>query len=120
MVLFLTGLFSGIISGMGIGGGAVLIPAIAIFTSLTQQEAQGINLIVFIPSSIFALAIHVKNKNIAAGKVFPLILWGILGAIAGAIAAIFIPPALLRKIFSVFLFLAGFYELFGKKIKSKQ
>lgn len=117
MEMFFIGFFSGIISGMGVGGGTILIPALAIFTSLSQQEAQGINLIVFIPASIFALLIHFKNKNIELKKATPLMIWGILGAIGGSVIAIFISPIHLRKIFSVFLFVIGIYELFGNRKK---
>ena len=51
------GFISGIISGMGIGGGVILIPLLAIFTSLGQHEAQGINLLYFLPSAACALFI---------------------------------------------------------------
>ena len=39
------GFFSGIISGMGIGGGTILIPALLFLTEVNQQQAQGVNLI---------------------------------------------------------------------------
>ena len=43
----LAGLFSGIIGAMGLGGGAVLIIYLSVFTDMPQLEAQGINLIFF-------------------------------------------------------------------------
>jgi len=49
MVLFLIGLASGIISGMGIGGGAILIPALVFFV---------------IPTAVIALIVHIKNKRV--------------------------------------------------------
>ena len=51
----LAGLFSGIIGAMGLGGGAVLIIYLSVFTDMPQLEAQGINLIFFIPIAIAAL-----------------------------------------------------------------
>ena len=36
------GFFSGIISGMGIGGGTILIPALLFLTEVNQQQAQGV------------------------------------------------------------------------------
>ena len=42
------GFFSGIISGMGIGGGALLIPAVVFFCKMSQQQGQFINLLYFI------------------------------------------------------------------------
>ena len=41
MINVLTGFLSGIISGMGIGGGAILIPALVFFEGVGQQMAQG-------------------------------------------------------------------------------
>ena len=48
------GFLSGIISGLGIGGGVILIPLLAIFTSLSQHQAQGINLAYFLPTAVAA------------------------------------------------------------------
>ena len=58
------GAVSGIIAGMGMGGGTVLIPLLTMLTSLSQHKAQGVNLISFIPMAIVVLIIHVKNKLI--------------------------------------------------------
>ena len=43
MKFFFTGLVSGIISGMGIGGGTILIPAITFLSDITQKQAQSKN-----------------------------------------------------------------------------
>ena len=59
----LIGFLSGIISGMGIGGGTILIPALLFLTDITQQQAQGINLIYFIPTALTALMTHQKQTG---------------------------------------------------------
>ena len=41
----LAGLLSGIIGGMGLGGGAVLIIYLTVFMDIKQLSAQGINLL---------------------------------------------------------------------------
>ena len=56
--LILAGLVSGIISGMGIGGGIILIPILTIFLGFDQKVAQGITLLYFIPTAIFSLIIN--------------------------------------------------------------
>lgn len=48
MKLFLIGLFSGIVGGMGIGGGTILIPALTIFIGTEQHIAQSVNLFFFL------------------------------------------------------------------------
>ncbi|SHJ30125.1 hypothetical protein SAMN02745975_01738 [Geosporobacter subterraneus DSM 17957] len=115
MVFILIGLFSGIIGAMGIGGGTILIPALILFTTLDQQQAQSINLISFLPVAIVALFTHFKNKNIEIKLCLPLSLLGILGAIGGSFLAVNLPSELLRRLFGIFLFFMGLYEFFWKE-----
>lgn len=115
MKLFLIGLLSGVISGMGIGGGTILIPALIIFSNLNQHQAQGINLVVFIPIAIVALLTHFREKNIDLKTATPIIFTGLVGAFVGSTIAMKITPSILRKIFAAFLFFMGSYEIFGKK-----
>ena len=58
----LAGLFSGVIGGMGMGGGTILIPALTLFGNVSQHTAQAVNLVSFIPMAVVALAFHIKNK----------------------------------------------------------
>lgn len=109
------GLLSGIVSGLGIGGGTILIPALILLYDLEQQTAQNINLIYFIPTALIALVSHMKQGNVEKKLVRPLVLYGIAGAIAGAFLAVRMESALLRKIFGGFLFAMGIYEFFKKK-----
>jgi hypothetical protein len=43
------------------GGGTLTIPLLTIFLSYEQLQAQGVNLIAFLPMSLVALWIHIKN-----------------------------------------------------------
>ncbi|WP_304508444.1 sulfite exporter TauE/SafE family protein [Anaerotignum sp.] len=109
------GFFSGIISGMGIGGGTILIPALILILGSEQHQAQGINLIYFIPTAVVALITHTKNKNVLWKTAKPLALFGLAGAAAGSFLAVSLDADLLRKIFGGFLFLMGLSEVFKKK-----
>ena len=115
MWVALVGFCSGIISGMGIGGGTILIPALLFFTDITQQQAQGVNLIYFIPTAITALVTHQKKGNLDWKTAKPLAVMGLAGAAAGAFLAVSLESELLRKIFGGFLFLMGLSEIFKKK-----
>lgn len=117
MILFLIGLASGIISGMGIGGGAILIPALVIFAQPEQHIAQSVNLLFFIPTAIIALIVHIKNKNIDFKMALPIILAGLVGAFFGSRFAISLPGAQLKKFFGIFLLAMGIYELIRKEKK---
>lgn len=114
MLLFFLGLFTGIISGMGIGGGTLLIPGLIILTSLNQKQAQGINLFIYIPTAIIALITHFYNKNLELRPVLPIIIAGIVGSIVGSRLAVNFDPKILRIIFAVFLLIMGIYEFLKK------
>ena len=116
----ISGFFSGIISGMGIGGGTILIPALSIFLNISQKEAQGVNLLYFIPTAAVALYVHIKNKNIVYKTSFIIAVFGILGAVLGAIIANKMDTNLLRKFFAAFLFAMGIYEIVKKGKKNKK
>ena len=117
MWVALVGFCSGIISGMGIGGGTILIPALLFLTDIDQQQAQGVNLIYFIPTAITALITHQKKGNLDWKTAKPIALLGLAGAAAGAFRAVSLESDVLRKIFGGFLFLMGLSEIFKKKKK---
>lgn len=114
VILFLTGLISGIISGMGIGGGTILIPVLGIFLGYGQKAAQNINLIYFIPTAVTALITHIKNDRVEKKIVFKVASFGVLGAVCGASLAGMLNGELLRRLFGFFLIIMGLSEIFKK------
>lgn len=119
MLVYLIGFLSGIVSGMGIGGGAILIPAYIMFFNIDQHVIQGINLLYFIPTAIVALIIHIKNKYINFKVSFGIIVFGVIGSIIGGYLSISLPSSILRKLFGIFLFFMGIYEIIKKPTKIK-
>lgn len=114
IILFIIGFFSGIIAGLGIGGGAILIPALTLFLDMDQKTAQSINLIYFIPTALIASITHFKNKNIKKDSLIKLILFGFSGVFLGFFIINNISNDSLRKIFGVFLLIMGLMEIFRK------
>ncbi len=114
----LAGLFSGIIGGMGMGGGAVLIIYLSLFTDTPQLKSQGINLLFFIPIGLTALIIYAFKKQIKWKTVLPLSLYGIIGTFLGIMSTKYISNDWLSKIFGVFLILMALKEFFTKKTKT--
>jgi len=107
----LAGFASGVVSGMGIGGGAILIPALTIFLGMEQQAAQKINLMYFLPTAAIALRTHSKNGNIEKKGLLRLTLYGLAGAGVGAFIAVQIDGGYLRKGFAIFLLCMATYEI---------
>lgn len=124
LYLVLAGLISGVVGGMGMGGGTLLIPILTIFLNFEQKSAQAINLMVFIPMSLVALFIHIKNKLVDFKVGVPIILSGIVFSVFGSYLASVISNEILQKIFAIFLLIVGINQgvqtiLSIKKSKNK-
>ena len=111
----LAGLFSGIIGAMGLGGGAVLIIYLSIFTDTPQLKAQGINLLFFIPTAVAAVTVYGIKKQIKWKIVLKVALWGLLGAVVGIYFADLLGGKLTSKLFGGLLVVMGVIEIFSKK-----
>jgi len=119
------GLVSGIISGTGMGGGTILIFLLTFMCGIEQHIAQAVNLIFFIPTSIVAIIVNIKNKNIDLKLATIITIFGILGAIIGANISIHTDVNKLRKSFGVFLAIIAIHEIYtiikmNKKQKNRK
>ncbi len=113
----LAGLMSGIIGGMGMGGGAVLIIYLTVFKDVEQLKAQGINLLFFIPIATVAVIIYTFKKQIKWKVTIPIAIGGVLGATGGFFLTDIIGGNFTAKLFGGFLILLGVKELFVKSKK---
>ena len=112
IVSFIAGSLCGILSGLGIGGGSLLIIYLQNFASFPQLTAQLINLLYFIPSAFFAVIVHIKNKLVESKIFLPAVLTGIVFASLFSLIAMNIHPNILRKIFGFLVIYIGFRELY--------
>lgn len=119
MLLVLIGLLTGILSGMGVGGGILLVPILTIFFDTPQQIAQGVILASFLPTAPIALYNHYKNGYINIHLTLFLAGTAFLGAIGGSWLANTIDGSWLRKGFAVFLLTMGIYQTFSTSPKQK-
>lgn len=103
VLLFLAGAAGGLLGGMGMGGGTVLIPALTLFFKIAQTEAQGINLLSFVPMAIVAVILHAKNGLINVKSVLPVALPAVVFSVAGSFLVRLISGNVQTKIFGGFL-----------------
>ena len=109
-LLILFGFLSGIIGGMGMGGGTLLVPLLS-FLDLEQKTIQAINLISFLPMCAVALGVHFKNKLVQTKHVLWLIIPAVLLSVVGALCADKADNKVLRICFGVFLIAVGTWQL---------
>lgn len=110
----LAGFLSGVAGAMGLGGGSVLLIYLTVFAGVPQLQAQGINLLFFIPIALVSTVLYVKQGLICFQKVVPMALFGALGTILGNFILSAFEPEFLRKIFGILVFGYGLVTLFAK------
>lgn len=108
----LIGTFSGIFSGIGMGGGTILIFLLTTFAGLEQHIAQATNLIYFVPTAISAIIVNYRDKNIDTKLAKYISLYGIIGAIIGALISINLDVQKLRKFYGIFLAIIAIHEIY--------
>lgn len=110
---------AGALSGMGLGGGGILLVFLTAFSSIDQLTAQGINLIFFLPTGLVAVIVYAIKKQIEWKIVLKMWLYGVIGAFGGYFIARAIETQYLSKIFAVFLIIFGIIILFSKEKNKK-
>ena len=116
----LVGAATGVLSGFGVGGGTLLLVYLTAFAGVEQRQAQGINLLYFLPAALLALSAHWKNGYIEKPALLPAAGAGLVCAALGAWGATALEVGVLRKCFGAFLIVIGLTELFGKKPADKE
>ena len=112
MILVVFGIISGIITGLGMGGGTILISLLSVFMNLEQHMVQAINLIFFVPTSIAAIIVNIRQKNIDYKLARIIIIFGIIGAAIGSLIARNISSANLKKYFAIFILIIATHEIY--------
>ena len=110
------GLVAGVASGLiGIGGGIIMIPALALIFKLSQKSAQGTTLAVMVPPiGLWAAWTYYKSGYVDL-KMTGLICAGFfVGGYIGARFAIGLPNSTLQKVFGAMLLAAGIRMIFFK------
>lgn len=117
--LVLSGIISGILGGMGMGGGTLLIPLLTLLFNFNQKIAQGINLIAFSIMAIIALIVHIKNKLVDVKVALKFGIVAVLFSCLGAFLANMIKVKYLKILFGVLLIFVAIYQTI-EQIKNLQ
>ncbi|BAZ48075.1 hypothetical protein NIES4103_06800 [Nostoc sp. NIES-4103] len=116
--MLLIGLVAGVAGGMfGIGGGAIMVPAMVLLVGLDQKFATGTSIAAqILPIGLLGAAVYYRSGNINL-KYAVLIAVGLLiGNLFGALFANqpFISSELMKKLYGIFLLLIGIRYLVGR------
>lgn len=108
-LLFL-GLIAGFLSAaLGIGGGAIMVPALVLFFCYEMKKAVGTSLATIVPTALVGVITHylLESSNIKWLIVLFILLGSILGARFGATLAKKLHSSILKKIFAVLIIFTG-------------
>ena len=104
---FLLGALTGVLSAWGVGGGTLLLLCMTLFLGVDQAEAQGINLLYFLPTAGVSLLFHRRNGYLDTAVFKAAAPFGAVCALAAALISTAADVSLLRRPFGVFLLYAG-------------
>jgi uncharacterized membrane protein YfcA len=121
IVALAVGAVAGVLSGLlGIGGGAIMVPAMTLLMGLSQHLAQGTSLLVIIPTAISGSITHFRMGNIRMETAAWLSAGGVVGAVGGAFLALASPDAILRLLFGCYLAFTGLRMLQARRTRITQ
>ncbi|MBR4112335.1 MAG: sulfite exporter TauE/SafE family protein [Ruminiclostridium sp.] len=109
------GFLTGVAASMGLGGGFILIIWLTLFSGMPQAEAQGVNLLFFLPVALFSAVIHAKNKLIEWKTVPFAVIPGIIGAAVGSVISLSLSDNTLRTLFALLIIPVALREILHKK-----
>lgn len=103
-LLVVTGLVTGVLSGLlGVGGGVVVVPVLMFFFGASDLIAKGTSLIMLIPGSISGTLGNVKRRNVDLRSALVLGIAASVLSPLGSIIATHIPPFWSNVAFSLLL-----------------
>jgi uncharacterized membrane protein YfcA len=120
MKAFIISLLIAILSGMGVGGGGLLVIYLTLFEGIEQIVAQGSNLCFFIMVAVASSIYNIKKKKIVWKTTLVLSVSGTIFSLLGGYLAGLIDPSVLRKIFGAMLIFGGISSLITAFSQKKQ
>ena len=110
MVAIFVGAALGFLSGLGVGGGSLLLLWLTLVNGMPQETARVMNLMFFLPCALIATLFR-RGPKPDRGMLLPAILGGLLGALLGNRIGPMLDTHLLKKAFGVLFLLTGIREL---------
>jgi len=106
------GLAGGLVAGaLGVGGGAIFVPALVLLLGTDQHVAQGVSLCVIAPAALTGALTHARHGSIdrrAARWIAPL---AVPAGMVGALVASWLNGQVLQGIFAIVLVCVGIQML---------
>ena len=110
-IVIIVGTVLGFLSGLGIGGGSLLILWLTLVMEMPQAAARGINLLFFLPAAAVSCWFRRKQGILHPQKILPAILSGTVAAAIFSLIGMRINTDALKTFFGILLLFTGMREL---------
>ena len=111
MVNIAVGTLLGFLTGLGTGGGSLLILWLTLDAGMDPAKARMVNLLFFLPSAIIATALRFRRGGIPFRKLAAPILGGCAAAAVFSFLRSQLDTTWLRRLFGILLIWIGIREL---------
>ena len=112
--ILILGTLLGFLSGIGIGGGSLLILWLTIVLEVPHPIARGINLLFFLPSALVSCFFRWRHGSLNLSMLLPAIATGCICAALFSWISTMLDTALLHKLFGGMLIITGVREILYK------
>ena len=119
-VMLLAATATGFLSGIGVGGGSLLMLWMTLVVGMPHPQARILNLLFFLPSAVIASIFRWKQGALHLQKVLPAIIAGCSSAAVFAWLSTQIDLEMLKKLFGILLLATGLRELFYRPSKKQK
>ena len=120
MTEIIVGAVLGFLSGLGVGGGSLLILWLTLIQAVDPTVARGINLLFFLPCALIAAIFRWKQGSLPLKKIYPAILTGCASALVFSAVGTRLNTAILKKLFGGLLMITGIREFFYKPNRKRE
>ena len=111
MISVLVGAVLGFLSGLGIGGGSLLILWLTLVQNESPGEARAINLLFFLPCAFIAGVFRWRQGSLPVKKIMPAVLTGGAAALCFSLIGTNMDVTILKKLFGGLLIVTGLREI---------
>lgn len=101
----------GFLSGLGVGGGSLLILYLTVVLQMEPSAARTLNLLFFLPCALIAALFRWRQGAVELNKLWPAMVSGCAAAFLFSRLSIHMDTDLLKKLFGGLLIITGLREL---------
>lgn len=109
----------GFLSGLGTGGGSLLLLWLTVILGCEPSAARAVNLMFFIPTASAASLVRLRTERPDYRKILPCALAGCIGAAAFSLIGRNMDMTLLKKLFGILLIGIGLREITYRPRKAR-